>query len=337
MATHITSPTTRYIPQSPKPYSPPDTPSPSSPSKPSSELSPAIPPQLDAIMTSNPNIAHLTPEDTPTSLHDPLYPDSETSSTPPLAGMGIHFPPNQDPLPIELTSPYPSEENNLSSNQSRSRGINSATHSPSLGLSASPQRSRTTSPRPPNVEVGFGFASSLSLEREHPHQRVISPTLREFPSGSTTNGTMLSPESERRSLAMDGKKEPSINHQVYEPARRQYPLSGGTYNQNEMSGVNQAGWRDSAAYWLGLYFCFNLGLTLFNKVVLVSFPFPYVRCLFAISYCCSWTSGVDVLKEDIDADGTARFERVCRMLLRARTRGFRKSSRWAMADWQDRC
>lgn len=35
-------------------------------------------------------------------------------------------------------------------------------------------------------------------------------------------------------------------------------------------------WVDSTATWLGLYFCFNLGLTLFNKIVLVSFPFPYV-------------------------------------------------------------
>lgn len=32
---------------------------------------------------------------------------------------------------------------------------------------------------------------------------------------------------------------------------------------------------DSAAYWLILYFMFNLGLTLFNKIVLVNFPFPY--------------------------------------------------------------
>ncbi|KAJ8083113.1 hypothetical protein PM082_008982 [Marasmius tenuissimus] len=31
----------------------------------------------------------------------------------------------------------------------------------------------------------------------------------------------------------------------------------------------------SRAYWLVLYFCFNLGLTLYNKGVLVHFPFPY--------------------------------------------------------------
>lgn len=42
------------------------------------------------------------------------------------------------------------------------------------------------------------------------------------------------------------------------------------------SAILGAGFYDSPAYWLSLYFCFNLGLTLFNKIVLVSFPFPYV-------------------------------------------------------------
>lgn len=35
-------------------------------------------------------------------------------------------------------------------------------------------------------------------------------------------------------------------------------------------------WFESTPVWLGMYFFFNLGLTLFNKLVLVSFPFPYV-------------------------------------------------------------
>ncbi len=35
-------------------------------------------------------------------------------------------------------------------------------------------------------------------------------------------------------------------------------------------------WSDSTAYWLTWYFAFNLGLTLFNKLVLVNFPFAYV-------------------------------------------------------------
>ncbi|KAJ7151432.1 TPT-domain-containing protein [Mycena crocata] len=32
---------------------------------------------------------------------------------------------------------------------------------------------------------------------------------------------------------------------------------------------------DSPSFWLAMYFCFNLGLTLYNKGVLVRFPFPY--------------------------------------------------------------
>ena len=34
-------------------------------------------------------------------------------------------------------------------------------------------------------------------------------------------------------------------------------------------------WADSQAVWLGAYFAFNLSLTLYNKGVLVRFPFPY--------------------------------------------------------------
>lgn len=32
---------------------------------------------------------------------------------------------------------------------------------------------------------------------------------------------------------------------------------------------------DTTPGWLGLYFMFNLGLTLYNKAVLFDFPFPY--------------------------------------------------------------
>lgn len=33
--------------------------------------------------------------------------------------------------------------------------------------------------------------------------------------------------------------------------------------------------QESRTFWLALYFCFNLSLTLYNKSVLVRFPFPY--------------------------------------------------------------
>ncbi|KAJ7704402.1 triose-phosphate transporter family-domain-containing protein, partial [Mycena rosella] len=32
---------------------------------------------------------------------------------------------------------------------------------------------------------------------------------------------------------------------------------------------------DSPTFWLSMYFCFNLGLTIYNKCVLLRFPFPY--------------------------------------------------------------
>lgn len=55
-----------------------------------------------------------------------------------------------------------------------------------------------------------------------------------------------------------------------------YPLTRTPSNPGRADGVVKAGFYDSPAYWLVLYFFFNLGLTLFNKIVLVSFPFPYV-------------------------------------------------------------
>lgn len=42
------------------------------------------------------------------------------------------------------------------------------------------------------------------------------------------------------------------------------------------SNVEKVPLTESTGYWLALYFAFNLGLTLYNKVVLVNFPFPYV-------------------------------------------------------------
>lgn len=56
-----------------------------------------------------------------------------------------------------------------------------------------------------------------------------------------------------------------------------YPLTRQASGSGRAEGsATPTGFYDSPAYWLVLYFFFNLGLTLFNKIVLVSFPFPYV-------------------------------------------------------------
>lgn len=47
---------------------------------------------------------------------------------------------------------------------------------------------------------------------------------------------------------------------------------------------------DSQAFWLTLYFAFNLGLTLYNKLVLVHFPFPYT--LTALHALCGTLGGL---------------------------------------------
>jgi hypothetical protein len=50
----------------------------------------------------------------------------------------------------------------------------------------------------------------------------------------------------------------------------------------------------SEPFWLALYFLFNLGLTLYNKIVLVTFPFPYT--LTAMHAFCG-SIGCYVLQE----------------------------------------
>ncbi|KAG1802076.1 TPT-domain-containing protein [Suillus plorans] len=52
--------------------------------------------------------------------------------------------------------------------------------------------------------------------------------------------------------------------------------------------------RRSLAFWLILYFCFNLGLTLYNKGVLIHFPFPYT--LTALHAFCGTIGGLILLK-----------------------------------------
>lgn len=68
---------------------------------------------------------------------------------------------------------------------------------------------------------------------------------------------------------------------------------------------------ESTGYWLALYFMFNLGLTLYNKVVLVNFPFPYVS---------TSGTGTNGANSYADSDRISRPERLCWMLHRARER-----------------
>ncbi|KAJ9119303.1 hypothetical protein QFC24_005774 [Naganishia onofrii] len=61
--------------------------------------------------------------------------------------------------------------------------------------------------------------------------------------------------------------------------------SGVAINRRD-SNAEKVPFTETTGYWLALYFTFNLGLTLYNKVVLVNFPFPYTLTgLHALSGC----------------------------------------------------
>lgn len=59
-------------------------------------------------------------------------------------------------------------------------------------------------------------------------------------------------------------------------------------------GTDSSSSHRSLAFWLILYFCFNLGLTLYNKGVLIHFPFPYT--LTALHALCGTIGGLVLLK-----------------------------------------
>lgn len=134
-----------------------------------------------------------------------------------------------------------------------------------------------TSPSAHNTS-SFATSSSIGLQMHEARGRVVSPHHPD-PSGPSP------PEP-----ALDGTSQPS----PYDPPHLKangawgngngyastmyHPLTGKESQYGSTPTVHPATvpFTESTAYWLGLYFFFNLGLTLFNKFVLVSFPFPYV-------------------------------------------------------------
>lgn len=65
---------------------------------------------------------------------------------------------------------------------------------------------------------------------------------------------------------------------------------------------------ETPAFWLSLYFLFNLTLTLYNKSVLIQFPFPYT--LTALHALCG-TIGTFVILRLERGSGRFRLPRVC--------------------------
>ena len=85
------------------------------------------------------------------------------------------------------------------------------------------------------------------------------------------------------------------------------------------SNVEKVPLTESTGYWLALYFAFNLGLTLYNKVVLVNFPFPYVSVVEH--------RNDKMLRSIVDSDRVPCTERMCWMLHCTGERGICKRGR----------
>jgi hypothetical protein len=179
----------------------------------------------------------------------------------------------------------------------------SSFHTNSLGTE---HRERIVSPTKASFEAGATMPKPLQIN------------------GLSGNNGLLSVDQKSPiwSPAIDGKKEPSIQppppgYETHDPSLYIHPsgksrarspftaalspgaanfpltkaeyephlLPGQAYNQTTTKeGGAKESFRDSAAYWLSLYFFFNLGLTLFNKIVLVSFPFPYVSSALQMTF-----------------------------------------------------
>lgn len=104
-----------------------------------------------------------------------------------------------------------------------------------------------------------------------PNAGAFDPTLQPLPVSPTRPSSMMNPYD-----------PPSLHSRKYHPDELSpvtpMPLSAPLTDDAQSQA--KGGFYDSPAYWLIMYFCFNLGLTLFNKGVLVSFPFPYVSWSF---------------------------------------------------------
>jgi hypothetical protein len=204
--------------------------------------------------------------------------------------------------------------------------------------------STSSSTMPPRLAISRNPSSSIHANPYNQDDSPSSPStnqrLNPYSSSNPDPNNPYSPST----TSPKHSGNPSSSSSYFPPppnaAREQHPLSAP--REVAAGGGLMLGGKpffDSEAYWLGLYFFFNLGLTLFNKIVLVSFPFPYVRpsrLFFSLSGCVvaamrSLTFhlrrkvNADTLISPvfprpccpllIDADGTACSERMHRMLL----------------------
>ncbi|WVQ82526.1 hypothetical protein IAT38_004655 [Cryptococcus sp. DSM 104549] len=199
---------------------------------------------------------------------------------------------------LDFTPPRP---RTVSPRPPSSSQINSG----SSGVSAN----NTLSPSSLGVGVGghggFTSSSAIGLQMNEPRGRVISP--HKADTGGTSPPDYVGASGLSSGLGASGLGGgTSAGDNPYDPPHLRggfgynshhagnnggFPLTGkeshlGHHHNSPTVHPAHVPFTDSVGYWLGMYFFFNLGLTLFNKFVLVGFPFPYTLTgLHALSGC----------------------------------------------------
>ncbi|ODO05953.1 hypothetical protein I350_05014 [Cryptococcus amylolentus CBS 6273] len=178
---------------------------------------------------------------------------------------------------------------------------------------STPPRPRTISPRPaasssfspsgqhshPQAQESSpqGFASSTAygaMQSEAARGRVISPqkdpgapSPLDPPSSSSASSAYASAKAYDASNPYSSPSSTPLrshhhnHHNNGSSSKEKYqslfPLTGEDSHLGSSPTVHQekVKFTDSTTFWLGLYFFFNLGLTLYNKALLMSFRFPY--------------------------------------------------------------
>lgn len=179
-----------------------------------------------------------------------------------------------------FAAPHPSsnQSSTMAMRRAPSPGRPMSVNAPAAGAPIEEAaRSSSRSPRSPTFENTDPFHPTLpqnnALSRSSSNSSSQRPTPPPREKGSPP---ILSPFEH-------GEKSPNGLQDLPPLATRPPLINSPSVSQTQSSNPP---WSDSTAFWLGLYFAFNLGLTLFNKIVLVNFPFPYTLTgLHALSGC----------------------------------------------------
>ncbi|KZV84902.1 hypothetical protein EXIGLDRAFT_682362, partial [Exidia glandulosa HHB12029] len=134
--------------------------------------------------------------------------------------------------------------------------------------------------------------------RQHPHHKWLQPVDESEKPRSSLRPQTPSPRASRQSSPVPFADDAPAYTPPRSPASRPPPpysaaVSPRVYSAHPARTAHA--FFQSQPFWLALYFMFNLSLTLYNKMVLVKFPFPWT--LTALHALCGTIGGYVLLEQ----------------------------------------